>query len=277
MKLQSFVSCWGNEVDQAGALRLARLWQADGIEGPPPRDPMNATVLLDARQQGLRWIAEAATGGGYVPSPHLNAARHLDDLRHLIEASLPFAPLLVNALAGSDCWSFGEQVRFFERAMQLGTELGVTMAFETHRSRPTFHPWVTRDLLMELPEMQLTCDFSHWCVVCERRVMDEEPELLDLFAARAAHLHARVGYDQGPQVPDPRAPEYRVVVYAHFRWWRHVMAAQTRQGREIFTVTPEFGPDGYLHLQPFTGKPVADLQDLNAWMMQRLPDVMMMA
>jgi hypothetical protein len=31
-------------------------------------------------------------------------------------------------------------------------------------------------------------------------------------------------------------------------------------------MTPEFGPDGYLHTQPFTGTPVADLNAVNRWM-----------
>ena len=36
------------------------------------------------------------------------------------------------------------------------------------------------------------------------------------------------------------------------------------------TMTPEFGPDGYLHTTPFTGVPVADLDQINAWMGARL-------
>jgi hypothetical protein len=31
-------------------------------------------------------------------------------------------------------------------------------------------------------------------------------------------------------------------------------------------MTPEFGPDGYLHHLPFTDVPVADLWGLNQWM-----------
>jgi hypothetical protein len=31
-------------------------------------------------------------------------------------------------------------------------------------------------------------------------------------------------------------------------------------------MTPEFGPDGYLHLAPFSQQPVADLWELNQWM-----------
>jgi hypothetical protein len=31
-------------------------------------------------------------------------------------------------------------------------------------------------------------------------------------------------------------------------------------------MTPEFGPDGYLHTLPFTHQPVADLWEINSWM-----------
>jgi hypothetical protein len=34
-------------------------------------------------------------------------------------------------------------------------------------------------------------------------------------------------------------------------------------------MTPEFGPDGYLHSLPFTGAPVADLWQINTWMARR--------
>ena len=266
MNLRLFVSCWGNEVDLAGAVSLAREWQADGVEGPPP-EAWQAEVL---QASGLPWIAEVATGGGYVPSPHLTPAQHLDDLRRLIEASLPLAPVLVNALAGSDAWPFRYQVLFFEQAMDMGRELGVQLAIETHRSRPTFSPWSTRDLLLELPDMRVTCDFSHWCAVCERLVMDEEPELLNLIGSRALHIHARVGYAQGPQVPDPRAPEYGDEVEAHLRWWQCVARQQSMAGCTHLTMTPEFGPDQYLHLEPFTRRVAADLREVNHWMLERV-------
>ena len=265
MNLRLFVSCWGNEVDILGALALAKQWPADGIEGPPP-EGLQAEALQAA---GLPWIAEVATGGGYVPRPNLSPAQHLDDLRRLVEKALPLSPIFVNVLAGSDAWSHSSAIRFYSQAMELGRELGVALSFETHRSRPTFNPWSTRDLISELPELRLTIDFSHWCAVCERLVMDEEPELLDLLAERVLHVHARVGYDQGPQVPDPRAPEHAAALAAHLRWWRRLA-----EGRADFTMTPEFGPDGYLQAAPFTQQPVADLREVNGWMAEHLRHVM---
>ncbi len=116
--------------------------------------------------------------------------------------------------------------------------------------------------------MRLTCDFSHWCCVCER-LIDSEPEVLALCAERGHHVHARVGYDQGPQVPHPAAPEYRPALEAHERWWKRIWKAQAERGTMVTTMTPEFGLDGYLQCAPFTQTPVADLDEINAWMAAR--------
>jgi hypothetical protein len=40
----------------------------------------------------------------------------------------------------------------------------------------------------------------------------------------------------------------------------------TLTGYGVATMTPEFGPDGYLHTLPFTNHPVANLNQINAWM-----------
>jgi hypothetical protein len=81
-------------------------------------------------------------------------------------------------------------------------------------------------------------------------------------------VHGRVGYDQGPQVPHPAAPEYAAALASHRRCWEAIWLAQIERGYAITTLTPEFGPDGYLHCLPFTGAPVADLWEINRWMGQ---------
>jgi len=170
-------------------------------------------------------------------------------------------------LVGSDSWPLPVALDFFGRALEFGKKAGTELSFETHRSRPTFHPWLTAELLRALPELRLTCDFSHWCVVCERLPDDEA--VLELAISRARHVHARVGYAQGPQVPDPRAPEYEAELLAHEGWWRRIAIAAAKRGQASLTVTPEFGPDGYLQQAPFSKRPVADLGELNRWMAQR--------
>ena len=41
------------------------------------------------------------------------------------------------------------------------------------------------------------------------------------------------------------------------------------RGVENTTLTPDFGPDGYLQCSPFTGVPVADLWTVNRWIALR--------
>ena len=179
------------------------------------------------------------------------------------------APLFLTVLAGCDAWPISQSVDFFGKAMEFADQLGADASFETHRSRPTFNPWAMRELVIQLPRLRLTCDFSHWCCVAERLVLDEEPDLLALVAQRAHHVHARIGYDQGPQVPHPAAPEYARALVAHERWWDEIWTAQAQTGRAVVTMTPEFGPDGYLQTAPFTQKPAADLNQINHWMAAR--------
>ena len=122
-----------------------------------------------------------------------------------------------------------------------------------------------REVLHEVPDLKVTCDFSHWCVVSERLLLDEEPEILELMAKHAFHVHARVGYTQGAQVPDPRAPEYAAELASHERWWSVLATLMAKRGFSEMTMTPEAGPDGYLQEAPFTREPVADLWEVNRW------------
>jgi hypothetical protein len=269
MRLQVFRSLWTNGFDLDAALAECRGGVYDGIEAPVPLERAARREFVGRlRDADVPLIAEITTGGGYVPS-HADPTRHLDEFRAIAEASLDAGPIRHTALAGCDSWSLAEGVDFVGRALECLADLGISASFETHRSRLTFNPWITRDLLLELPEMRLTCDFAHWCCVCERLVLDTEPEVLALCAERAGHVHARVGYDQGPQVPHPAAPEHRTALDAHERWWDAIWSAAERSRGPVTTMTPEFGPDGYLHATPFTCEPVASLDEVNRWMAER--------
>jgi hypothetical protein len=237
----------------------------DGIECPVPvtaGDQRELEKVLDRLH--LVWIAEIATGGGYVPRRELGLDDHLADLFAKLDACAALGPVRVNCIGGLDAWSDAEMLRFFEAGMERAEKLGLDLCFETHRSRCLFNPWRCEKVVRELPEIGLTADLSHWCVVAER-LMDTEMPTLQAIAGNVRHIHARIGYDQGPQVPHPAAPEYADALASHQRCWEVFWEAQRLAGSARTTMTPEFGPDGYLHELPFTREPVADLWEINQW------------
>ena len=50
----------------------------------------------------------------------------------------------------------------------------------------------------------------------------DQPETVNLTLSRVDHIHARIGHPEGPQVNDPRAPEWEATVKA-FWWWDKVV------------------------------------------------------
>lgn len=268
-RLLLFRSLWTTGFDLGAALADCGGEWFDGVEGPvPPAPGVRRDFASRLRDAGVPFIAEVVTGGGYVPGA-ASPERHRDDFRRQAEAACECAPLLLTVLGGCDSWPLEQSVDFLGYAGGVAAELGVEASFETHRSRPAFNPWATRDLLVRLPALRLTADFSHWCCVCERLVLDDEPELLARLAPRVRHVHARVGYAQGPQVPHPAAPEHRAALEAHERWWDAIWDTHAEAGRDVATMTAEFGPDGYLQSRPFTGEPAADLDEINRWIAAR--------
>jgi sugar phosphate isomerase/epimerase len=269
MELKIYKTLWGHGGSLDEAINECRRHKFAGIEGQiPATETARRTMQKKLADANMDYIAEICTAGSYVPNRNASLEEHLALFRQQAQTAIECAPLFLTAIAGCDAWSIGQSVDFFGEAMAVAEKMDVAVSFETHRSRSFFNPWTTRDILLQLPELKLTCDFSHWCVVCER-LIDTEPEILALCAEHAHHVHARVGYDQGPQVPHPAAPEFRLALEAHERWWAQIWHSQFSRGVNITTMTPEFGPDGYMHFLPFTGIPVADLWQINTWMADR--------
>jgi hypothetical protein len=246
------------------------------IEGPVPESAAGRRRLAGLlAERGLGWIAEVTTGlraGGpddwWVPAPGLSVEDHLAELREGAERAADLGAWFVTTMCGYDAWSLAQNVDFFGRALEIERGAGIGVHFETHRCRSLFNPWITRDLLELFPAMTLTCDFSHWCVVAER-LIDTEMDVLLLCAERAAHIHGRVGWAQGAQVPDPREPRFRRALEAHERWWDLLWAAQARRGLERSTMNIEWGPDGYTPLLPYTEMPMVDRWEIIRWMAAR--------
>lgn len=266
MKLLTFKTVWGHTGSLAEAAILAREAGFVGLEAPARHGNANYLSPLQQalEQSGLDWIQEICTAGSYVPRRQASPAEHLEDLEAQILLGKALKPRFVNVMAGCDAWPIARSIEFFKAAMDIASKHDAVCSFETHRGRSFYCPWNTATVLEALPDIKLTCDFSHWVVVSER-LMDSEWDAIELAARHAHHVHGRVGYDQGPQVPHPAAPEYAEALASHQRCWEAIWADQTRRGYVETTMTPEFGPDGYLHHLPFTNAPVADLWEINRW------------
>ena len=167
-----------------------------------------------------------------------------------------------------DHWDFATGCEFFGGALDQSQKHGIPLVFETHRSRALFTPWHTAAYLREFSDLRLALDLSHWVNVCERMPNDRMDDI-ELACQRASHLHARVGFSQGPQIPDFRAPEWKFALDWHEAQWDKVWTYQREAGLEVSTLCPEFGPEPYMPTQPYTQQPVVDLNELCNAMAQR--------
>ncbi|ROM69704.1 xylose isomerase [Pseudomonas brassicacearum] len=266
MKLEIFRTLWGYTASKAQA--LDELLEA-GFDGMEARLPMTASERAEfaafLRINKVSYISTVFSAYDVLPEQSATLDEHLLDLEKKLGWAADLSPRFINLLAGNDRWPLAQQVDFFGRALDLARKHGQVCAFETHRARSLFNPWITLELIRQLPDLRFTSDISHWVVTCERLLNDPEDDL-SAFVERVHHIQARVGYDQGPQVPHPAAPEYDQALAFHQQHWEAIWRSQEKRGYQVSTLTPEFGADGYLHHLPFTNVPVADLWSLNVWM-----------
>lgn len=257
MKLKIFKSLWGMEGSIADKLKLIHEQGYDGVEGPlvPREEQPIFRELLSSYQ--LEFIPQVSTEGN-----------HIDSFKRQTEEAMAFNPLKINSHSGRDSMTFKEKVDFFQQSIQVERALHIPIVHETHRSRILFTPWMTAELLKELPELKITADFSHWCCVCERMLEDFEEEM-NLAILHTDHIHGRVGHEQGPQVSDPRAPEFAPYLETFEKWWQQIVQLHKFERASSLTFTPEYGPPNYLQTLPYTHQPVASLNDICLEMAER--------
>ncbi|WP_040259281.1 sugar phosphate isomerase/epimerase family protein [Pseudomonas massiliensis] len=266
MRLEIFRSLWGYRASKAQALEELLAARFEGMEARLPLEAAERRefgAFLASNQ--VPYIATVFTAYDVLPEQRATPAEHLEDLRRKLDWASELTPRFINLLAGNDRWPLAQQVEFFGELLAMASAQAAPVLVETHRARSLFNPWVTLELIRQLPDLRFTSDISHWVVCCER-LLDDLADDLSPFVERVMHIQARVGYDQGPQVPHPAAPEYAAALAFHQSHWEAVWRAQRARGQAVTTLTPEFGADGYLHHLPFINAPVADLWAINQWM-----------
>ncbi|MUH36246.1 sugar phosphate isomerase/epimerase [Zobellia amurskyensis] len=192
------------------------------------------------------------------------------------EAHLRFlttwSPVYINTHTGNDFFTFAQNKAFIAIANTIAKESKIPIYHETHRGRFSFNLPDTKTYLAAIPDLKLNLDISHWMVVHES-LLEQQDNTLKEVIERTHHLHARVGHSEGPQVNDPEAPEWKKAVERHLTIWEKVIRNHW-ETNDTFTLTTEFGPAGYMPTLPFTQVPVADQWKANLYMMKVIKERM---
>lgn len=257
MKIAYYKSVWGMDGTLYEQLEKIAAAGYDGVECGVPEASCRKEFLSRLRGHGLSFIAQVQT----VPD-------HYDSYKRQVEDAAALLPECIVCHSGRDTMTWREQVSLYDKVTAFEQGFPIPVAHETHRGRPTFAPWTTNALLERYPDLKICADFSHWCCVCES-LLEDQQERMALPAARTIHIHARVGFAQGPQVPDPGAPEYAAELAAHEEWWKRVIKHHMRAGSGQLTVTAEYGPQRYMPSIPYEDRPVADLWEVCNWAADR--------
>jgi hypothetical protein len=174
-------------------------------------------------------------------------------------------PLYINCHSGRDYFTFEQGKAFIEHTTALHKSTGIKICHETHRSRILYSAPVARQFMEKIPEMRMTFDVSHWCNVHESLLQDQQ-ETVEMALERVDHIHARIGHPEGPQVNDPRAPEWEDAVKAHLNWWDKVAERKKKQN-ERMTILNRVWPLDYMPSLPYTRQPLADQWAINVHML----------
>ena len=233
----------------------------DGIEIWWPLQQKDQDELFNALQKYSLEVGFLTAGHESDYQTHFNTFTNMIDAAATNKVQ---KPLYINCHSGRDYFSYDENKSFITHTVQLSKQTGIKICHETHRSRMLFAAPVARHYLETVPELRVTFDVSHWCNVSETLLQDQQ-STIDLTLPRVDHIHARIGHPEGPQVNDPRAPEWDDAVKAHFAWWDRIVELKKQQG-DTLTVLTEFGPPTYMPTLPYTQAPLADQWAINVHM-----------
>ncbi len=260
-KILFFQTDWGNTLPMDAFLAKAKAAGYDGVELWMPTGEDKKKSL----KEGLKkYELEVIFLHGTARNLPFEEALRVYELG--LQEILAWNPVKVNSHTGNDFWPSEQNLAFIALGDRYAKQVGIPVLHETHRGRFSYTLPESVAMLRKFPNLKYTLDVSHWMVVHERLLTESDPLLQEIFPA-VDHIHARVGFAEGPQVPNPAAPEWKNEVKAHLDIWEKIIRSQTGK---VFTVTTEFGPPPYMATVPFTNQPLADQWEANVWIRNAL-------
>ena len=253
---------WGSEhLTAAAFIKLVTDHGFQGIEMNLPNDNIFEIELLDELQNARNLYSNFIVVLQQVlPVEAETVDEYISNVLKQLKRTLPYQPDFINSHTGKDHYSFDENCKIIEAVESFSDINNIPIYHEIHRGRFTFHSTTTLAYLEKYPDLKLVGDLSHWCVTSESMLQDQEHILQKIFP-RIKHIHARIGFEQSPQVNNPFAPEWEDNLNQFTVWWQQII--NEHQNMEEFTITPEFGPYPYMPQTPFNQMPLANQQELN--------------
>ncbi|MEX2565112.1 MAG: sugar phosphate isomerase/epimerase [Cyclobacteriaceae bacterium] len=263
MPIKFYTPLWGNTLPFEEFCKNVKEAGYDGVEMELPLDnPENEKVLNVLKDHDLELIGQYYQS--FEADPMDNVKSYERYLRHLVAAN----PVLINCQTGKDFFDFEDNLRHFKIAKEISDSSAIPITHETHRGKCLYSAPIAQMYFQRIPELRICLDISHWCNVHESLLADQR-EAVDLAISRTDHIHSRVGHPEGPQVNDPRAPEWSDALQAHLEWWDRVVQLHRKEGSTL-RITTEFGPFPYMPTVPYTQMPIANQWDINVYMMHLL-------
>jgi sugar phosphate isomerase/epimerase len=264
LEIKYFKSTWGmTEGSLEENLKSISEAGYDGVEAGAPEERKARDEMADLLDKyRLLFVGQQWTDG-------INIEEHKKSFERQLKNNLELKPVQINSHTGRDYYDESKNSELIRYCNSMAGALGVKLTHETHRGRFSFCLVNTVNYIGDIPDLRLTADFSHWCCVSES-LLEGQTDLMDRVFPRCDQIHARIGHEEGPQVSDPRAPEWEYAVSKHLDWWTRIVALHEMAHTEMLPITVEFGPPNYMMTAPYSKKPVADLWELNLYMRELL-------
>jgi hypothetical protein len=264
--IKYFCSWWG--LDYLGIERMLSKIKDSGFDGVEIGIPFEKEKSKELKRLLDKYKLE-------VIAHQYQANGNFEEYKKSFSASLlsatEFKPLFVNSHTGKDFWSVEQNLELVDIASNIEEQSGVEILHETHRKHFLFSTFSSKQYFEKNRLFKTTADLSHWTCVSESMLKDQ-PEIINELISRTNHIHARVGYEEGPQVADPRSKEWDKHLEIFTKWWQRIIDRAIANGKEYITITPEFGPAPYTVMLPFENKPISDFFEINCWMKDYLKD-----
>lgn len=266
MQIDFFCPRWGSEEFSWEA--FCQKVKGAGYDGIEYAVPNNVTekeldvIWNTAEQHNLKLIAQ------FFESGDAEFSKHFDLYSAWFDKISKYPCQKIDSQTGRDFYSFEQNLSLINEASQFTKKTGIPVVHETHRNKCLFAAHVSKAYLEKIPELKITLDASHWVCVAES-FLEDQTLAIELAIERTEHIHARVGYPEGPQIPDPRVPEWQHAVAAHLAWWDKVIERKKKENT-ILTISPEFGPYPYMVHIPTNADPICNQWDVNVYMMELL-------